>query len=225
MERQFSSFIASCLSKLLIQRFFVYPDSHGRNFQCTLKRFMPEQQIPVQFPVIIVRCPAVMLLSGSQQVSDLHDKSSLMLFYIKVFSLLWRNFRIHIFQFLRGNKRNFPAKLCIQIFILIFYLIQGITDSSHNTVHCIFQIFQIPVFSCYDLFPVPLVYIYRMEIIQFFISSDRIHICEKSFSHMKIIAVQGHPFPLCQRMDYLSLGACIRNIKSDRSLYSVQIII
>ena len=105
--------------------------------------------------------------------------------------------------------------------ILVFNFIQGITDGTHNTIHCIFQVFRIPVFSGNDFFPVPLVYINRMQIIQFFIPAYCVHVGEKSLTYMKIVTVQRHTFPFRQRMYHLCIYSCVRNIKGNRAFHAI----
>lgn len=62
--------------QLPVKTFFIHPDAHGADLQSLLQRFIPEQDIPVEIPVVIVRCPSVMLLSIPHHGTNLHDKDT-----------------------------------------------------------------------------------------------------------------------------------------------------
>ena len=166
-----------------------------------------------------------MAFAGFQKITDLHNKDRLLLSGIGILSFLRCQIRIHIFQFLRCDKRNFSAKLCMQMFILIFHFIQGIADGFHNTFHSGLQIIKVSIFFCDNFFPVPLIHISGMQIVQFFVTTNSIHITQQTFAYRKIIIIKCHTLPFCKRMYNLGFHMCIRNIKRYRSLHAVQIIV
>ena len=76
-----------------------------------------------------------------------------------------------------------------------------------------------------NLFPVPLVHIDRVDIIQFLIPTDGVHIGIQSLAGLKAVAEKRQALPLGQRMDDLRLPPDIRHIKGDGALHAVQIVI
>ena len=110
MEGKILSFHAARDLKLTEQRLPVNPDPHGGYFHSPVQGLMPEQDVAVQLPVIIVRSPAVMRFSGSQRPADLHDAGSMVFLYIGIFPAVTVQIRIKILQFLCRYKRNFPGQ-------------------------------------------------------------------------------------------------------------------
>ena len=56
------------------------PDSHAADLIAAAEGVIPEQDIPVQIPVIIVGSPAVMGLSVGEGSADLHEEGRAVLF-------------------------------------------------------------------------------------------------------------------------------------------------
>ena len=90
MERQFSPFFASGLFELFPKRLRVHTDPHGGYLKFPFQNIIPEQNVTVQLPVIIVGRTSVMLFTIGQAVADLHDKHSFMCFCIGPFPLFCR---------------------------------------------------------------------------------------------------------------------------------------
>ena len=168
-----------------------------------------------------------MLLAGTQRFADLHDENGLMQAGKLCFALGRSQLRVEIFQFLRGDKGDFPAEVGMQLRESPAKLIARIADCGNDAANGILQIIQRTVFPGDDLFPVPLVYIDGMQVIQhFFIAADSIHIGIQSFAHVKIIIFQGKAFPFGQGMDDLEFGAAHgRDVKGNGALITVEVII
>ena len=60
---------------------------------------------------------------------------------------------------------------------------------------CVDQSFHGTFFFESDLFPVPLINIYRMDVVQVFITTDRDHICIKALAMSKAVFLQRIAFP------------------------------
>ena len=60
--------------QLTLHGFCIHTDSHGRNLERSVQDIVPHQDIPVQFPIVVVRCSSVMLLTGSQDAADSLDE-------------------------------------------------------------------------------------------------------------------------------------------------------
>ena len=77
----------------------------------------------------------------------------------------------------------------------------GSIDTTDNTL----QKAACPVSFGDDRFPVPLVNIKRMKVIQLLIGTDSIHIGIDTIARLNGIISQRQSFPLCQRVHNLSL--------------------
>ena len=123
LERQLFPLCASCLYQLLLQRLLIHTDAHGRQLQCNIQRFIVDDDIPVQRPVVIIRSAAVMRFAGSQSVSDLHQEHSTILLRSKTFPLPRRLIRITVFQLLRSEKSNLRGQEFFDIRVLHRHII------------------------------------------------------------------------------------------------------
>ena len=94
-----------------------------------------------------------------------------------------------------------------------------ICDGFYDLTDRFLQIWDRALFGGDDLFPVPLVHIYGVKIVEFrLIAPDRVHIGVKAVSGEEIIAVQRHALPLRQRMNDLRFRSRCGNGKTDRAL-------
>ena len=74
--------------------------------------------------------------------------------------------------------------------------------------------------------PVPLINIARVQIIEIFVSSDRVHIRIKAFSRFKSVSFECRPLPFREGLDDLiGLSGHCFDIELDRPLNTVQVII
>lgn len=159
-----------------------------------------------------------MRLTGAQRAADLHQECGRMVFYKGVLPLLRRPFGILILQLLRGNKSNVPlrGRQDIQRREQCAHGFFRVTDRSHDALHCLLQMLQRTLLRRNHFFPVPLIHINGVEIVEIFIPPDGVHIRDNSAAHIKTIAVQRRAFPFGQRMHHLSMGAGGPNIKFHR---------
>ena len=101
----------------------------------------------------------------------------------------------------------------------------GVADGPDDGTDNEFQVFQITIFLGYDLFPVPLIHIDGVNIIQGFIPAYGVHICVQSIADGKIIALQSQTFPFSQRVDDLCIGTDCGNIEGYRTFETIQIVV
>ena len=64
-----------------------------------------------------------------------------------------------------------------------------------------------------------------MEVVHDLIPADGVHISIETRAQLELIALEGQPLPLGQRVDYLTIGSHVRDVKCDRALHTVQVII
>ena len=50
--------------QLTLHGFRIHTDSHGRDLERSVQDIVPHQDIPVQFPIVVVRCSSVVTFSG-----------------------------------------------------------------------------------------------------------------------------------------------------------------
>ena len=73
-------------------------------------------------------------------------------------------------------------------------------QSCVNFADRIFQCLIITLFFGNHFFPVPLIYVDRVNIVRILISADGTHIGVKTFTGMKTVVLECIAFPFCQRM-------------------------
>ena len=222
MERQLRTLRAACFLKLTAQRLGVYADAHAGKFQRTAQRLVPEENIAVQRPVIVVRGTAVVGFAALQLASDLHDADGAMLLGKSILALFGGKVGVPIFQFLGGDKGHVAAQVDVfQFGELPSQLIRGRTDGVHDIPHSVLQKVQRALVSGDDLFPVPLVHIDAVQVVQFFIAADGVHVGDKALAGAEAILVQGIALPFCQAVNDLGLLVQAGNIERDRAFHTV----
>ena len=115
-------------------------------------------------------------LAGGQFATDLQNAGGVMVFHIGFFPLRTGKIRVHILQLLGGDERNIPIQFHTQLGETDVEPVVGVADGPDDGPDNEFQIVQIPVFLGDDLFPVPLVHVYGVDVVQAFVSADGVHI-------------------------------------------------
>ena len=227
VERQFATIIAACQRQLTVQGFGAHANAHGRDFKCTVKNRVPEQDISVEIPVVIVRCTSIVWLSGAEFSADALDKDGSVFFCKAVLPLLRRQIRPAVLKLLSGNKRHIAVvkRHTHQLRILAANRKLCITDAAHNAAYRLMQQMLIARFLGNDLFPVPLVHVDRMQIVKLFIPTNGIHVCIDALARMDVIAIQRHALPFGQGMYNLTLGFRCRNVEAHGAFNSVQVVV
>ena len=89
-----------------------------------------------------------------------------------------------------------------------------------------FQIVQIAVTGEYHLFPIPLIYINGMQIVQdLLVATYCIHISIQSLPGKEVVPLQSQALPFCKGVYDLRGAVCVENLKFHRAFITVQIII
>ena len=226
VEGQRPAVIAARLPQLAVQGLGIYPDAHGGNLQRPVQYRIPEKDVAVQVPVIIVRGTTVMGFAGAKLAADLHNAGGLMIAKIRRLPLR-AGFQvgIQVFQFLGGDEGNLPAQFGAQLGVADMEPIIGIAYCPDNGSHNQLQVVQIPVFPGNDLLPVPLVHVDGVKVVQVLIPADGVHIRIESIAHGEVVPLQGQPLPFGQRMHHLGISLHRRNVKGNRALIAVQVVI
>ena len=111
MERQLRARFAARNFKLRRKRIFVHADAHAADFQRHAKRLVPEQQVAVHAPVIVVRRAAVVRLAAFEHAADLLDEYRAVLAHDDVLALLRGEVRVAVLKLLRRDEIHVAAKL------------------------------------------------------------------------------------------------------------------
>ena len=77
-----------------------------------------------------------------------------------------------------------------------------------------------------DLFPVPLVHIDGVQIVQnVLVAPDGVHVGIQPLSGIEVIAIQRHALPLGQRLHDLRFTAGVQDVERDRALIAVEVVV
>ena len=106
------------------------------------------------------------------------------------------------------------------------YIIAQVLQCVINRHHGFFQIFFIPLLSGDNLLPVPLVHVDGVEVVQFFVSPNGVHVGIDAVTRLHFILVQSHSLPLCQRLhDFHLTLVHVLNGEIHPALHTVQRIV
>ena len=101
----------------------------------------------------------------------------------------------------------------------------GVADGPDDGADNELQVFHVPGLPGDDLFPVPLVYIDGVDVVQLFVSADGVHVGVEAAPHPEVVPLQCQPLPLGQGVDHLHLGSHRRHIEAHRPLIAVQVVV
>ena len=139
-------------------------------------------------------------LTTLQRSADLHQEGGAVLLHKGVLTLLRGQVRVLVLQLLRGDEGDVGA-VQRQLLQLGEHGVQvhlGGADSGHDGAHHALEVSLVAVFQTDYLFPVPLVHIDGVQVIQIFVAADRVHIAVQALAHTEIVVLQGLALPLCQ---------------------------
>ena len=119
---------------------------------------------------------------------------------------------VHQGQGGEGRKHRPQGGLCVP-------------QCAHDGAHRVLEVGLVPVPGGQHLFPVPLVHVHGVEVVQLLVPADGVHVGIQPLAHGKLVAVQGQPLPFCQRVDHLRVPPGIGNVKGHRPLHAVQVVV
>ena len=166
-------------------------------------------------------------LAALQRSTDLHQESGAVFLDEGVLALLRGQVRVQVFQFLGGDKGHVRG-VQGQVLQLGEHGVEvhlGGADRRHDGAHDIFQIGFVAVLFADDLFPVPLVHVDGVEVVQLLIAADGVHVAVQTFAHPEAVVLQGFALPLGQRLHHLRFGAAVLDVEGDLPLDAVQVVV
>ncbi len=163
-----------------------------------------------------------MNLAGLQLSAYLHNENCPMLLRRRIFAFFRRKFGIFVLKLLSGDKFYFFGELTLDERVFIRNIIFSVKQSAVYPPYGEFQRVKRAFFFLYDLFPIPLIDEYRVNVVGVFITSHGVHVGVKSLSRVECVDVQRVTLPFCKRLHDLGIITDVFYIKIDRALDSVQ---
>ena len=158
-------------------------------------------------------------------MADAHQKRDRVFPDKGVFPLLGGKIRIEVQQLLGGEEGHLVGELGAQARVAAVDQQRRIADAAHDVAHRILQEAQGAHLPGDDAFPVPLVHVDGVQVIQLLVAPDGVHVGVDPLAGMKIVAIEGHALPFGQRMHHLRLHARCRDIEGDRTFHAVEVVI
>ena len=109
MEGERAAIIAAGLGELAIQGRGAYPDAHGGDFKGLMEHLVPEENVAVEIPVVVVGGAAIVGLAAFEFAADALDEDGFLLGTDAVFTLFGGELRPAILQLLGGDEGHVPA--------------------------------------------------------------------------------------------------------------------
>ena len=162
-----------------------------------------------------------MRLAGLQLAADLHEKHAVVLAKDRVLALLGGLVGIQVFKLLRGDEEHVAVELRVKAREGDTERVVRLADRAHDVAHGALEIGNVPVLSRDDLFPVPLVDVDGVEVVDLLVTADGVHVGEKSLAGVKLIALERQALPLGQRMHDLRVYPNVRNVEAHRPLIPI----
>ena len=101
----------------------------------------------------------------------------------------------------------------------------GLHHSAYDGADGLAQVLLIAVLALDDLFPVPLIHIDGVEVVHLLVAADGVHVGEQALAGLEVIALQRQALPLGQGVHHLTGGAHIGDIKGNRALHAVEVVV
>ena len=114
----------------------------------------------------------------------------------------------------------------LQLRICLTRQILRTADGSIDTLHHILQIADGALFLRYHSLPVPLVHIQRVQVVQFLVGTDGIHIRIDTMTRLNIVFCQRQTLPFGQRVHHFGTGITqILDGEGHSALHTIQIVV
>ena len=205
----------------------VHADAHAGQLHGLLEGLVPEHQVAVQGPVVVVRGAAVVGLAAFQFAADADDDGGGMLFDEGVLSLLAGESGVEVLQLLGGDEGHVPVQIQLDLGVHAFDGREGGADGVDDVRDGPLQLVNGPHIGGDDLLPIPLVHIDGVQGVRLLVPADGVHVGPQARVGLEAVFAQGLALPLGQGMDHL--GALdtgnAGNIKGNGALDAAQIVV
>ena len=165
------------------------------------------------------------LAAALQVITDLHEKHRVMLLANGILALLGRVVGPAILQLLGGDEVDLPVQLGVQAGERHLQRIVGLHHCADDGADGLLQIGHVAVAALDDLLPVPLIHVDGVEVVHLLVAADGVHVGEQALAGLEVVALQRQTLPLGQGVYHLPVCAHIGNIKGNRALHAVQVVV
>ena len=225
VEGEGAAVITADGGELAAERRGVHPDAHGGDLKLALEHRVPHENVAVELPVVVIRGPSVVLDAGGKGLADLHQKHGVVLLTDGPLPLGGGEAGIAVLQLLGGDEVHVPAGPEGEDGIGVPQSRRGVADAAYDVPHGVFQIRDGAVLEGDVFFPVPLVHVDGVEIVQLLVPADGVHVGVESGALLELIPFQGQTLPLGQGVDHLTLGPHIGDVKGDGAFHTVEVVV
>ena len=227
MEGQLPAVVTAGQRELTVQAFGVHPDAHGGQLDGLAVDAVPAQQVAVEVPVVVVGGAAVVGLAGAQLAADAGEEGDGVLLHKGVLPLLGGHSGVEVLQLLGGDEGHLGGQLrqYAQLGEDGAQEVLGVGQSPHNGLHGGMEVTQVPVLLSDDLFPVPLVHIGGVEVVQVLVPADGVHVGVEALAHLELVALQSQALPLGQGVDHLGGAFHAVDVEGHGALHAVQVVV
>ena len=166
-------------------------------------------------------------LAAFQRCADLHQKGGAVGLHKGVLPLLRGQGGVEVLQLLGGDEGHMGG-VQGQLLQLREHGVQvhlGGAYSGHDGAHHGLEVVLGAVLLPDDLFPVPLIHIGRVEVVQLLVPANGVHVAVQALSYMEVIVLQGLALPFGQRLHHLGLDGPVLEVEGDLALYAAQVIV
>ena len=99
-------------------------------------------------------------------------------------------------------------------------------DGAVYLFHSLLQVGNVALRVCHNTFPVPLVYIKAVQVVQFFVASDGVHVSDDAESRIHLVFRQRDSLPFCKTVYHLGYGLVhVFDGEGYRAFNSAQVIV
>ena len=167
-----------------------------------------------------------MLLAIRQASADANHEHSTHLLADGILALLRREGGVALQQLLGMNEVNLLGQERLQLRVGLAHQVFRTANGSIDAVHHILQECQRAVFLTDHCLPVPLVHIQRVQVVEFLVGTDGIHVRIDAVAAFHLLLGQRQSLPLRQRVHHLgTLLAHILDGECHGTLHTVQVVV
>jgi len=225
VELELAALFATGNRQLACQRLGVHADTHAADLERAAERLMPEQQVAVQRPVIVVGRAAIVRFAGSQRRADALDERGMVLGHELVLALLGRQVGVQVLEFLRGDEGDVSIELGFELRVIPLQLVERAANRGDDAAHHFLQILGVTLRLQHDLFPVPLVDVNGMQVVELLVAADGVHIAHDAFPHVEVVTLEGIALPLGKRMHDFGVIADGGHVEAHGALDAIEVVI
>mmetsp|Transcript_14592 Transcript_14592/g.26439 ORF Transcript_14592/g.26439 Transcript_14592/m.26439 type:complete len:238 (-) Transcript_14592:234-947(-) len=221
--------------ELLLHRCRVDTNTHRRELKRLLEDGVPDKDIAVEAvspigtlgnPIVVVWGTTVMAKSAiSLETTNSHEEDSAVLFTDNVFTLLGSSCWVFLDEVIGRHKSDFSRKLGLDSIFLADELFR-IVDSLIDSFYRILEVFHVTVFGGNVLFPIPLINVERMSVVNIVVATKTTEISHDTLFFRDSVVVESPTLPLGKRKGYLKLSSWeITRSKGCRTFGTVEVVV